>query len=321
MRTPLFRPILSHKMRVLLGISLSILVHIFLLVATRWIPPTPPRSALVEVVLIDDSSQNKTEKSFVVDSKIPQKMLRAESNDPAQYLSEQTQRVENEMRAAVTGATKNRSNAQATPNAAASPQSPKSSNRASSSATKSGESPIIVPEYRKEARRPNSPPDREMTSATKTSRLYPELEQGVSTVGEVLPMDLEIGSFTALNTDRHLYYTFFARINEMIRFRWESAVRSTIDGTPPDRYKYNPLGVWTTHVEVVLNQDGVVKDVVLMKPSGFRGFDQAAQYSFWDSRAFFNPPREMVDKESGEIRLKYSFQVNYRPKIHVKVSQ
>ena len=46
-----------------------------------------------------------------------------------------------------------------------------------------------------------------------------------------MPKEITVGSFTALNTDRYLYYSFYARIEELIRFRWESAVRQAMFGS------------------------------------------------------------------------------------------
>lgn len=144
------------------------------------------------------------------------------------------------------------------------------------------------------------------------------LEKGLSTVGESLPVDIDIGSFTALNADRHMFYTFYSRINEMIRFRWESAVHATINQSIPQNFKYNPLGVWTTHLEVILRSTGEIEKILLLKPSGNKGFDDSAIYSFKDSKAFYNPPRELISPDDGRIHLKYSFQVHYEPKVLVK---
>ena len=103
----------------------------------------------------------------------------------------------------------------------------------------------------------------------------------------------------------------------MIRFRWESAVRSAIDFTPPDRLASNPSGIWTTHLLIKLKRNGEVGSAVVLKESGLRGFDRAAIDAFVQARIFPNPPEEMVESD-GLIHLKYSFQVRYEPKVLVK---
>ncbi len=318
MLAPLFRPILSHKMRVLLGIFLSFIFHIFLILALEMVPLPPPFFQPIEVVLIDDSqenlSQNDTKKQFIPQADLPQNLKQPEDQDPAKFLSAQKQRVDRETRAAVNGATKNRSNKSQEANEIAEP-TVKKDFRPHIDPRRPGSIPILIPEYKKWATGKSENSQVEKSKVTKTT---PSMDRGVSTIGEVLPTDIEIGSFTALNTDRHLYYTFFSRINDMIRFRWESSVRATIHQTPPDRYIYNPLGLWTTQLEVVLNKEGIIQEVLLMKSSGFKGFDQSAIFAFKDSKAFFNPPRELIDQETGEIRLKYSFQVNFEPKVLVR---
>lgn len=313
-------------MRVLLGLFLSLALHIFLVVSLQWIPIPPPATPPLEIAIIEDSSQNKTRKQFVEGVDLPKSLQQTRDDDPTKFLSAQKQRVEKETRAAVTGATKNRSNAREqedTPRSLSSIKrdqlnvDPRRPNAHPLIFPEYNKSPILVQKGSREKNGINENPSTKTSSGNKNNS-SPQLERGVSTLGEVLPTDIEIGSFTSLNTDRHLYYTFFSRINEMIRFRWESSVRSAINTTPPDRFRYNPLGLWTTQLEVVLNSQGVIKEVVLMKSSGFKGFDEAAAYAFRDSQAFFNPPIEMIDKETGEIRLKYSFQVNFEPKVLVK---
>lgn len=318
MLAPLFRPILSHKMRVLLGIFLSFIFHIFLLLALEMLPLPEPlfqvRSRPIEVVILEEPSQNDTKKQFIPQTDLPQNLKAPSDEDPAKFLSAQRQRVEKETQAAVNGATKNRSNKAANPNEISEPAGGQQS-RLNIDPRKPGSIPILIPEYKKWGFTKKDTPRSETPKSSKTN---PSFDRGVSTIGEVLPTDIDVGSFTALNTDKHLYYTFFSRINDMIRFRWESSVRAAINDTPPDRYTYNPLGVWTTQLEVVLNKEGVIQQILLMKPSGFKGFDESAIFAFKDSKAFFNPPRELIDEETGEIHLKYSFQVNFEPKVLVR---
>ena len=145
----------------------------------------------------------------------------------------------------------------------------------------------------------------------------PRMESGASTIGEAMPKEVSVGSFTALNTDRYLYYSFFSRIEELIRFRWETAVQNTIEYTPPARLGQNPRGIWVTQIQVIIAPSGEIKDIKIMKESGLKGFDQSAVQSFIQARLLPNPPKEMVE-EDGLIRLDYSFQVRYSPRAFVR---
>lgn len=81
-------------------------------------------------------------------------------------------------------------------------------------------------------------------------------EKGFSTSGESMPDDVKFGDFTALNTDRHLYYTFYARIEEGIRPRWESYVRSLIYGYETGARKLSGGETWRTKLEIILDREG-----------------------------------------------------------------
>ncbi|MNT09220.1 Gram-negative bacterial tonB protein [compost metagenome] len=138
------------------------------------------------------------------------------------------------------------------------------------------------------------------------------LNGGVSRVGESLPTDVSVGSFTALNTDRYTFYTFYARIEELVRFRWETQVGRAIDSFDRNTLLQASDRNWITQVEFILDARGELKQAIIMKSSGIKQFDMAAVNAFKEARIFPNPPRELVE-EDGYIHLKYSFNVNYRP--------
>lgn len=292
-------------MRVLQGILLSLWIHFTLVVLLnigavyipRLFPPKPAERIEVEIV----ESQNETtakEKQIVRQTITPDQYKVEESEDPLTFLSEQSQRVKKQTQALIKGMTKNRANQ---PSKDGSEASETQKDRGSKPLEK-GDITAFAPQYRKT-------PSQDRRSA--------HMDQGLSTVGEALPNEVAVGSFTALNTDRYLFYSFYSRIEELIRFRWESAVRQSIDTTPPTNFKYNPSGVWNTHLEIWIKPNGEYHSAHLMKESGFKAFDQAAIQAFIQARLFPNPPKEMVESD-GLIHLKYSFRVNYEPKVLVK---
>lgn len=137
-------------------------------------------------------------------------------------------------------------------------------------------------------------------------------EVGVSTVGEALPEDIKFGDFTALNTDRHLYYTFYARMEEQIRHRWVTYAKAAVYSTLRSS-KLTGNETWETQLEIVLDQKGNFVRAILHDSSGISGLDSAPVQAFRDAQQFPNPPQEMV-KEDGTIRLHYTFNVNIIPR-------
>ncbi len=140
-------------------------------------------------------------------------------------------------------------------------------------------------------------------------------DKGESTVGEALPTDLAVGSFTALNTDQYQFYSFYSRIEELIRFRWETKVRDALDIFDRRRL-LGRIGDknWTTQAVFLLDRHGKLQKILVMKESGITSFDQAAISSFQEVMLFPNPPKEMVEGD-GFIRLKYSFTVHINPNV------
>jgi hypothetical protein len=132
-----------------------------------------------------------------------------------------------------------------------------------------------------------------------------------STIGEMVPNTIKNGEFTALNTDRHLFYTFYSRVEEAIRYGWESDVQTTISNLNRNQY-HNPTAIWSTRLDILLTKEGKFFKAILLKESGIRGLDLAAINAFRDANFFPHPPKEMVDDE-GFIRLKYQFHVFYDP--------
>ena len=134
-------------------------------------------------------------------------------------------------------------------------------------------------------------------------------ERGVSTLGERLPDDIKFGDFTALNTDRHLFYTFYARIEEKVRHRWVTYAKAALYNLPPDATRARAGSDFTTTLEVVLDRAGNFRQAILHDSSGVRSLDNAPVQAFRDARQFPNPPVEMI-KDDGTIRVFYAFNVS-----------
>jgi len=141
---------------------------------------------------------------------------------------------------------------------------------------------------------------------------FGSVERGVSTIGEQLPDDIKFGDFTALNTDRHLYYTFYSRIEEMIRPRWVNYAKAVVYGVEMGSERVSGRATWVTKLEILLDPKGNFKKAILHESSGVRNLDAAPVQAFRDASQFPNPPQEMV-KDDGSIHIYYAFSVNVVP--------
>lgn len=264
-------------MRVLQALFLSLAIH-FLFVLLVEQAPVEKRRENISVELID-SKELKNQNQIVRDHLVPEKLKADNTDDPLRFLSEKTQTVKKQTQSAVNGMTKNRGE-----------DKPQKAEKEKSLDTNGIEA--FTPQFKKRVLSEGS-------------------EAGVSTIGEAMPKEVAVGSFTALNTDRYLYYSFFARIEELIRFRWESSVQRSIDSTPPSTFNTR-TNSWVTNLEIWIKPNGEYHSAHLMKESGFRGFDQAAVQAFIQAGVFPNPPKEMIESD-GLIKLKYTFRVYHKP--------
>lgn len=298
-------------MRVYWGIALSIVLHFLLYGGLTVFPQLPfaTQQQALEISLIESPPTEKPP-LFVRDQEIANKINPPENDKPTPFKSAQTIRVKQQTRAANIGLTKNRNLKALTqiPSKAARPAQPRSTKQ-------SFEEQDIVQKSER-TREKEDTLGRELEKALSRDRIKAELENGLSTVGEELPQDIKIGSVTALNTDRYLYYSFYARVEELIRFRWESLVEEVIQNINP-RNINSQNKVWTTYMEVTLTPKGEYVRAVLLKESGIKAFDLSALRAFADAKFFPNPPHELVKKD-GLIHLKYGFNVHYNPRPFVQ---
>lgn len=272
----------------------SLLIHL-LLAGGLWQVPadwaSPPAVEIAEIQIVERPADldDKT-KNLVRQADPPEKIL-VNDESKARFLSEQRQRVLLETQARRTGMTQNGSPLPA--------DSWMNETRPLRGGTKSdrravrmdGYEPIPLP-------RPND------------ARAFADAP---SMTGELLPNDVSIGDFTSLNTDRFQFYSFYSRVEELVRFRWESSVKQAVDRMDA-RYLRDVVGRrnWVTSIEFWLTPDGRFHSAHILKESGVKRFDEAAVFAFRDARIFPNPPPEMVGSD-GYIHLLYTFNVHWTP--------
>lgn len=216
--------------------------------------------------------------------------------DKANYLSQFTKRVKEELVARNSGATKNRTGSQAVES---------DEMRAQGSGGDGAES--------KTERQLDLPPGQgarrgQDNGANTFGR---QVVVGASTVGEYIP-GVKEGNFTSLNSDRFTYYTFFARVNEQVRSRWIHHLRQFSDGLSQKENEALASRERVTEVDIQLNRAGEFVRAVVMRSSGSQGLDQAATEAFRIAAPFINPPQQMIEAD-GLIHLRYGFMVQWSP--------
>jgi len=221
---------------------------------------------------------------FVRQALPPLDMLKPEPPINPRFLSEKDQAVKNEMQAKASGLTQNKQNL------LADDAGSNEDNSSGSEAKPAGDS-------------------LEGPSKKRLHKLGHRLFSQFSTSGEYLP-DVAQGPITALNSERFVYYSFFARIEERIRPLWERNVQNAVMRLTPGQQKELVNHDWITGLEVILNSQGEYERTVIQNTSGISGVDRSASAAFQEAAYFPNPPKGMIQSD-GKIHLKYAFVVQH----------
>lgn len=128
------------------------------------------------------------------------------------------------------------------------------------------------------------------------ARIRSSLENFIS---EVKP-----GNQTALNTRAAPFAAFIARMHRNIHKLWGFGALEDWDELPPT----SPFNDETLAnvLEIVLNRDGTVDKVSVVKPSRYLAYDAAAIDAVYTAAPFPEPPREIRSK-NGKIYVHWSF--------------
>lgn len=313
--------------RVFLGISLSILLHILGSIGayelgTRYVPPEH-RPVTVEWIEPSDIKKEEWQsgQQIVRQADLPPDRLKPDADVRRRFLSEERQTVDKETRALKSGLTENRGGTedrdpetqpkrQTRGNdtlARLKPQRPKldvpMAEDVLENAIGDEIGDIVVAGKKKRDRERGSPSGEEILLPSD-----PRRDRGVSTSGEQFSPDMQVGEFTALNTDRFRFYSYYARIEEQIRHRWVKYVKAAIYGGDTDPSKHEYL----TKIEIVLDRTGQFIRAIIHDASGSKSMDAAPVNAFREAKRIPHPPREMV-KDDGTIRLMYAFHVDQVP--------
>lgn len=135
---------------------------------------------------------------------------------------------------------------------------------------------------------------------------------GSEVMQKFLP-EVKSGSFTSLNADQFLFYTFHARTSQQIGNRWTENLRYLLNRMPTSEYDRVARGSNITEFEVLMTPEGKFVKVLYHRRSQSEELDEAAVLAIVRASPFVNPPEEMV-QDDGYIHLNYSFRVHLKPR-------
>lgn len=293
---------MKSQNRLLYAVFLSLLIHFTFVVGSRLVPPSlPVAKETIEFKVLNSKSDRKT-KMIVRADDVPKYNESTTSDDPLTFLSEKTQRVKEQLRAIKSGLTKNRSNTVAS-------QQQKTDNGADKSNSSAKNDPSGLKQFVPQMKTGLA------QQARQQNRNW-EPESGFSTVSNALPDQIKVGDITSLNTDRYLFYSYYARAEELYRNQWEPLLDAMVYNPPP-RLLSVPRNKYTTVVEAWFKPSGEVHSVYVLKESGVPEFDRAAAEAFRRTGMIPNPPKEKIDPD-GYIRIKWGLTVNFDPRALVR---
>lgn len=309
---------------------LALLVHYvqFTLIPSLslWKPVEVPRDSVdlefVETQLEEKSEERRQEelkKERTPDGQVVELPKPVEEHQPekARFVSEYDTRVEKETRAR--GA---RNDAQTAP--------PATSTAPSLLAMRERPQPTEarspVPVTEEDVESPQSSPEPEASGAPEAPRKTPTLgqlrpsdEQVTRALGggsaDFLP-EVEDGEDTALNSKRWRFASFFNRVKRQVAENWHPEIAYRRRDPYGNVYGFRDR---MTVLRVSLWPDGNLKDLLVEHPSGVAFLDDEALQAFRAAQPFLNPPRQLMDPDSGLISFRFGFifEINSSPSFRV----
>ena len=279
-------------MKLSLALTLSLVAHFLITTAVTLYSQWNPEKSLapVEIVYVNPPENlPKNPQTFVPHLPVPEK-LKFDDNSEAQFASQEKVRVLLETQAREKGLTKNRVSG------------PKFlqpfQDEISESSEQKNKFDLKDPDGFKVF-----DPKKELA----------QLNQMPSTVSVALPDNIALGSMTTLNTDRHLFYSFYSRLESRTYPRWSDLVHKTFESYPPTlRKKLFGSRKLTPQVIILLKPNGEFHRAEFHSIAGIKKLDMTSSLAFQEARIFPNPPMEMI-RPDGFIHISASFTVDFRP--------
>ena len=157
----------------------------------------------------------------------------------------------------------------------------------------------LTPRYRFSSTQGDSPTRK--TRPTKPSANTPsQMDDSIKGVKK--------GLQTLLNTREFVYYSYYSRIRQQLRQRWESRIREKFRQIYRSGRQIASTQDHVTKVLVILNTKGHLVNVQILGPSGVRDLDSAAVEAFRAAAPFPNPPKGIANPK-GQIQIPWEFVV------------
>lgn len=317
------------------AVLLSLVLHALLALGLSWMPvfvPDRPRPFTLELASPTEQEKQDARKALEKDPRqvvrqveLPDKM-KSKAERKARFWSERDQTTLEETRAQASGLTANRSaqspsakqGVPGLPSDGGNGERRKGRGRRRTAKTlflkpealPRGEGDLASAAVQREQKQENQDDGESRPLHIPSFARLGGYERGESTVGESLPSDIKFGSLTALNTDRYVHYSFYARFEELFRHRWVKYVRSALFNYQTHERRTRGEQSWTTRLEIVLDRQGHFQRGILHEGCGLKALDAAPVEAMQEVRQVPNPPAEMVQKD-GTVRLMYEFDVQF----------
>jgi TonB C terminal len=290
------------------GLTLSILFHIGLVLLILFMPKLDNQVSEkpTEITILD----GKKATAFVDETQVPKKDLLEDLKEKAKFVSQFNKRVKEEAVAKRIARSKN--TPFDTPALEEQQELGRSEKHGQSKAgSKTGQShPEIQSSMQGLQPKPQTLGSGGPPGATEG--FGKNLVMGSSSIAQYIP-GIKQGSFTALNTDQFTYYTFFERMNEQLRQRWVSLVRSYLNSLSESDLARQTKSDKYFQIEVVLDNDGKYMKGFIHHSSGEHPIDMTAIDAFQAAAPFPNPPKGLVE-DDGFIHLHYNFLLMLQPR-------
>ena len=112
------------------------------------------------------------------------------------------------------------------------------------------------------------------------------------------------GEVTSLNAQRFTYASYFNRMKKVIVFYWHPA--------PVARALHLEIGVYRSELELIINSDGTLESVEVIRSSGYPGLDAAAIKGIRKAAPFFKVPPGLLDSD-GKFFSRWGFHFHVAP--------
>ena len=149
--------------------------------------------------------------------------------------------------------------------------------------------------------------ERQLAQKERSTHMGRQLQKRMSQVRSSLENfipDVKPGTKTVLNARRAPFAAFIARVHRQIHKYWGFGALEDWDSLPASS-PFNNDSLATT-LEIVINQDGTVGKITIVKASGYVAYDAAAIDAVFAAGPFPEPPSEILSS-NGKVYFHWNF--------------